>query len=971
MKFFVLGPLELQLDKSTASLGSLKQRTVLGWLLLHANRPVPVDQIIDAVWGDRPPQSAAKNIQMYVWKLRKLLGRELQTAPSGYCLEVGRTELDLWQFDDGVAAARAARDAGQLSQAVHDYDTALSLWRGPAFTDLEDSPALRSAAVTLEQHRIQALEERNDVQLDLGRHADSIPSMQRAVADHPLHERFREQQILGLCRSGRTAEAWAAYHDAEQVLSQELGVAPGPGLQRLQDAMAQGVASSGAVVAAGAQPQHESTATQQVRPRQLPPAPATFTGRQVEAATLRDQLQAAAGATSAPVWAITGPGGAGKSTLALHVGHQLANDYPDGQLYVDLRGATTGSQPLSSAAALSRFLKGLGTPDEAIAEDLDEAVAQYRSLLADRRVLVLLDNAADAEQVRRLLPAGRGCAALITARRPLAELDGAGHLELGHLSESESVQLLSRLAGDGRIEADPDGVRQVVEWTEGLPLAVRLAGSRLAVRPRWSVATLAGRLADSRRRLAELQLGDIAVRTSFMASYQSLYQIQSARAFRLLGLLEGPHVTPVIVAALLDRPESVAQGALDELVDARLLEEIAPTAYRMHDLLRLFAQERAEAQESAQERQAAVRRALHCYLDAAKQAVRQLYPEAAEHDPRLHAVVSVAGGDPVAAGQWIESELPNLAAAVRCAAGSDSPESAAVAPTLSAVLARFLRDAGKVPDWIEVSLHGSRAARKLRDRPAEAELLGQLSEAYFLANRCAEAAATLQRCLTVQRKLGDLTGVAGVMNRIGVIHIRQTDYDKAAKYLRRSLSLYQRLGDHNGEVVTRANLGALYTSSQYYDKAIHYHQSVLDKTASEENPRVRANALNNLGEVCIRKGDPDAALQYLERSRAIQHDIGNRVGEGSALSTLADAYAGAGRTRCAVEYAEAGLKILRASGYRWGEATALRRLGLLWRDLDDLCAARDYLQAAVDLFTVLDAAETAETQAALRQLDES
>jgi DNA-binding SARP family transcriptional activator len=610
MEFRILGPLEVWDGRTLLPIPHApRQRTLLVALLLRANQAVSVEWLTRQVWGSDPPASARVTLQNHVRRLRQIvhpvnrypLFRELLvTRPPGYVFELRPDQLDLHVFHRLTAEARQWMDDNP-DYAAQLLRKALGLWRGRPLADVDSESLVRNEVPRLEELRLAALEERNEAELRLGRHAELVSELTALVAEHPLRERFHAQLMVALYRCDRQADALEVYRRLRRGLVAELAIEPSSDLQRLEKAI---LTADPAL-----QPEHLSPHLPGARtaatahgaaapPHGLPPDVSTFTGRHQELERLFALL---GGEETGPcaVCAIDGMAGVGKSALAIHAAHRLVRRFPDGQLYVDLRGATAGLAPVQPIEVLRRFLHELGVADEDVLSDLEEAACQYRSLMFGRSALVLLDNAVDGEQVRPLLPGGPCCAALVTSRSVLADLDGAPHLHLGVLSAEESVALLGRIIGPARVDAEPEATAGLARLCGYLPLALWIAGTRLTLRPEWPVSALAERLADERSRLDELQVGDAEFRVSLDLSYRALRDRSgsqaggAARMFRLLGRLDGPHVTVPMAAALDNVPEAVAQARLERLVDAQLLDTHGPGRYHLHDLVRLYARERA------------------------------------------------------------------------------------------------------------------------------------------------------------------------------------------------------------------------------------------------------------------------------------------------------------------------------------------------------------------------------------------
>ncbi|MEU0572559.1 BTAD domain-containing putative transcriptional regulator [Nonomuraea sp. NPDC005983] len=639
MKFRLLGPLRIQANGSPVRITAPKQRTVLAMLLARAGHVVPIRSLVAEVWDDRPPRSAVANLRTYLMQLRKLVtpasgpaDERLVTSDAGYLLRVEPAEFDLFQFEALSAEGRHALASGDLGIAQDAYDRALALWGGMAAEDVPLGPTLREVVARLTDRYLAAVEEHAEIQLALGRYAAAATRLREVIGQYPLRERLHGQLMVALYRCGDVAGALDAFGAARRVLADELGIDPGPDLLRLHQAMLRrdtalpppgghAPAVDGQAVPPG------SVDDGRPRPRQLPRPPTVFVGRSAELARLHTVLCGDPAAGAGPrVMALHGPGGVGKSTLALRAAYGVAGRYADGQLYVDLQGATPDLPPLRPAEVLGRFLRALGVPPGEVPVDPAEAATVYQSLLADRRVLVMLDNAVGAAQVAPLLPASSGCAALVTSRTALTTVD-AVPIAVGVLDEPQSLRMLALLAGETRVAAEAEAATEITRWCGHHPLALRIAGARLAGRPDWSLARFGERLRNQQRRLDELQTADLRIRSCFEVGYATLGPAGPAKAvFRLFGVLDVPEVGVELVAALADVDPKTAEAALDELAEARLLEPVGDGRFRMHDLLRLFAAELAAAHDSPDERARAVRRALDWYLDVCRRVQALLQP---------------------------------------------------------------------------------------------------------------------------------------------------------------------------------------------------------------------------------------------------------------------------------------------------------------------------------------------------------
>jgi tetratricopeptide (TPR) repeat protein len=664
---------------------------------------------------------------------------------------------------------------------------------------------------------------------------------------------------------------------------------------------------------------------------QLPPDVALFTGREAELSRLRALLPE--GGTGTAISAIAGTAGVGKTSLALRLAHELVPRFGDVQLFVNLHGYDT-RQRLTPGRVLDRFLRALGVAPEAIPTEVDEQAALYRSLLADRAGLVVLDNASSTEQVRLLLPGSPTCLVLLTSRRRLAALDGALFLDLDVMDPSEALDFLRKLAGPERVNAEPEAADRIVTLCGRLPLALRIAGSRLGARPAWSLAWLAGRLADERTRLGELEVEDLEVRTTFALSYRDL-DAPAARMFRRLGLVAGPDFAPGVAAALTDSTPEEAEALLEGLVDAHLLEATLTSGrYRFHDLLRLYAQERLQADEEDQERDGALRQMLEWYVDTALAGSRLLTPTSRRRSTSTIPRVSSrdeAGMGPgsvfatrAAALDWFEAERANLVAATRQAAslGLD-----AIAWQLPKALFRFFYLRKHWSDWQNTHTVGLAIARAAHNRPAEASILTNLGIAYSDLRCFEEAIDCQQQAHAICRELGNRSGEAAALANLGVIYNRLGRPDEAIDCARQALPIFREFGDHRAEGRALENLGHASRMQQHFAEAIDYGYQAL----------------------------------------SIYREIGDPNYQGSALRGIGNAYLATGGIPEAIDCLNQALKIYRDDGLRWGEGAALQSLGLALQQIQRRDDARACWEEALIIFTQLGAPAADDIRALLDQ----
>lgn len=561
--FSVLGPLEVTRRGQPVRVGPPRLRTLLASLLLRPNHPVPTGDLVERLWNERPPSQPRDAVQLYVVRLRQALGdaQLIRTTPGGYQIQLDPTHLDLLRFDQLLRQAAKAPDVVRRVELLAE---ALRLWRDPVCSDLDSDVLQALDAMPVNERRLEAEEQLIEDELSLGRHASQIPRLRRLLAEHPFRERFCGQLMLALYRSGRQAEAVRAYATTAAVLTDELGVSPGRELQDIHQAV---LAADPRLLTVDT-----PTVAPRVQPAQLPADTPTFTGRASELEWLLHLADRSP--TTVLTSRIEGMAGVGKTTLAVHVAHRLAHRFPDGQLFVDLHGYTDGQQPLSPGIVLARMLRALGVNDESIPAELEERAALYRSALAGRRVIVVLDNAHDESQVRPLLPGSPGCLVLITSRQRLRAIDATHQLTLDVLSTADAVALFTRSHGR---EHEPAG--EIVELCGRLPLALRHAAELLRSRPVWTISRLAVRLGE-RNGLPE-------VNAALALSYRQL-PTDRQRAFRIFGRHAQGDLTPEVGAALLNSTIDDANRLLEYLADAHVMEEHAPDRYRFHELVRAY-----------------------------------------------------------------------------------------------------------------------------------------------------------------------------------------------------------------------------------------------------------------------------------------------------------------------------------------------------------------------------------------------
>ncbi|MFD5148972.1 BTAD domain-containing putative transcriptional regulator [Streptomyces sp. NPDC058401] len=1009
-RFTVLGPIRAWRGGEALSSGTPQQRALLAVLLLREGRTATAPELIDAIWGEDPPQQALATIRTYASRLRKILEPGLLVSESGgYAIRLPHPEaLDLGIARALAADAEAAR-AGKANAKAHTHTQAhahthtyahaqahthahphahahpqpdpkapapapvgkgdrelartllaraLDVWDGEPLAGVP-GPHADTERTRLAEWRLQLLETRLDLDLELGHHAEAVSELTALTAAHPLRERLRELLMLALYRSGRQAEALAVYADTRRLLADELGVDPRPELSELQQRILR--ADSELAVAEDPAP---AAAPVHVRPAQLPATVSDFTGRTSFVRDLGAILSGAEGQVMA-VSALAGIGGVGKTTLAVHVAHAARPHFPDGQLYVDLQG--TEARPAEPEAVLGSFLRALGTPDASIPDSPAERAALYRSTLDGRRVLVLLDNARDAAQVRPLLPGTAGCAALVTSRVRMAGLAGAHLVDLDVMSPDEALQLFTRIVGAERVGAERQAALDVVGACGFLPLAIRIAASRLAARRTWTVSVLAAKLADERRRLDELQAGDLAVKATFELGYGQLEPAQQ-RAFRLLGLPDGPDISLAAAAAVLDRAEHDTEDLLEALVDCSLLESAAPGRYRFHDLVRLYARACAERDEQPPSaREAALDRLLDFYLATAAEVYGLERP-----GDRLVAHLSATRHPGLvftelhAAQDWLYAEADPLLACVRQAAVRTTGRADVLRRAVDLLwAAKDLAESGANSKQYESAANSvCEAAHAAKDPHAEGRARTTLTNTHLIAGRFTEADDEARQATELARAAGDPLPSCWAPNDRGIIAFYEGRYQDGERYLLEAIANFRADANYVGEASALCNLSRIHVALGRLTSAIDLAQqgiAIYDRMGLTLR---LANGRYALGIALTQAGQTTEALVQLTAALALFHDNRQPLWEGITHFRLAEVHLSAGRATLAAAHAEQAVA-LRVMGGEWRRACVLMVLGRALRRLGQRDRARVCWRDAEAVFAQLGSSELAEVRALL------
>ena len=1046
MDFRVLGPLEIVGEGVPIRLGGLREQAVMAMFLLQPDTIIPVERLVDAVWGDRPPATARAQIQICVSALRRLLGdpERIRTRNPGYLFRLGTDVLDARVFEQAAADGHTLLGRGRITEAAAEFRRALSLWRGPALANVVGDVVQHSVA-HLNERRLNVLEVCLEAELEAGTRGDLVGELVRVCHEYPLNERFRLLLMTALYRAGRQAEALEVYRATRGTLKEELGIEPGPELRRLHQAILTGevdertaagtsaVAAAAAAAAAAsagpvagpvagpiagaepalateagalagteagfaaepgaaiAPPPPQVPATASVpptmsaaaagitqdpamvpgvspgarrpaarplppTPRLLPPAIPDFTGRAKAIARIVSEMPVVRtvddGPAVLPVTVLYGQGGVGKTTLAVHVAHRLAESYPDGQLYARLRD---GDQPVAPADVLERFLRALGVAGPSLAEGLEERAEMYRDLLGDRRVLVVLDDAMTEHQVQPLLPGGPGCSVIVTSRRRLTGVPAAVRLEVGTFSDDSAVALLGRVADGARIRAEPEAVAQLCRLCGHLPLALRIVAARLAARPHWSVRALVDRLIDESRQLDELNHEGVGMRASISVTYAGL-SAEARQLFRRLALFGGPDFAAWVAAPLLEADVWHAENLLEELTEAYLIDieqgpDGAPTRYRFHDIVRPFARERLLAEDPPNERHQALERLIGAHLFLAKLAHEREYSgdhllpsDDATTWPLPQDAVAPLIEDPLA---WFERERLSLVAAVRQAAARGLADKAWSLAMSSVALFEARSYYG---DWRETHETALEAVCQAGDRRGEAAMRYSLGSLHMFEQDNAGARQQFDRASALYRELDDSYGAALVLRNVAVLDRREGHLDRALERWTDALVTFREAGDRVAEAYVLNSIAQVHLARGHDGAAFDLLTRAELICAETGVRRVAAQVQLRLGDMYRHRNDMERAREAYRQVLATVRETGDRIGECHALMGLGATEAEDGHPGPAVEVLRQALEAAEAVGDRNLGGRAALTLARAELAAGHLAEAADDADHAVEAF---------------------
>lgn len=1018
VRFNILGPLEGWTAGHRLKLGGQIHERVLATLLLEPGNIVPVVRLVEAVWDEEPPVTASHQVRKAVADLRRRIpggGKLIVTDGPGYRVQVTRDQLDLLLFNGHIREARHAASGDRPEAAADELRAALALWRGPVMSGAGGS-VVEAAGAVLEERRLGAAEQLFELRLALGEAGELISDLRTLIAQHPLRESLRGHLILALYRSGRQAEALAEYAKVRELLVEELGIDPSAQLTKMYedilraspdlDAPARPVAvaapaasgasaegaSDGRRSASSAAGSHRfpTLASLHGAPCTLPPGVPDFTGRERELAEVLEACRQDAG-EGPRVVAIDGMGGCGKTSLAVRAAYQLAEEYPDGQLYADLRGFTPGEKPQRPAATLAGLLRTLGVAADSIPDDEAGLIGLWRATLTGRRLLFLFDNALDAGQVLPLLPSSTECLVLVTSRARLLDLDGADWISLGVMEREDSRVMLTELLGDDRVAREPEAAAELADLCGHLPLALRLAVARLRNRPRWTVRYLVERLEDETRRLDELSAGERSVAATLSLSYKALEEELQA-AFCLLGLHPGAEVDVYSAAALLRTGVRDAEDMLEDLLDMHLLVQNDPGTYAFHDLVRTYALSLGEGR-SGREAREADGRLLGYYTSATEAACTLLFPTRRSMDvdaPDIaYALPPMRREDRTL--EWFDREVAGIQTLLARGGHEGSPQ-------LVFALARnasfHLNLRGRFAEFESVSRAGLTATRGMGDPLLICQTLNNLGVARWRLGRFTEAVEAGEEALDWARKAGGPDDQAVSLGLLGLAHYALGNLASSYDYTTEAVRAFQK-GDGAGLVQQQAEdlntLGTVCLALGRHDEAADAVRRVIEICRAYPSPGVEVTAWTSLALAQIGKGDFEAARDSVTRSwalsatameenmvlaLAVSSDVSDRLGdvrraqehEERALelisprtstqrrsrvdNLLALKHGRNGRHEEALRLHERALKVAEGMGYRVEMAHALDGMAAAAEQLG-LPAAAEYRERADMLFEAM------------------
>jgi len=928
LEFQALGPVAVRVGGISPDLRAYKLQSLVALLLVKVNTVAERDWLIDQLWAGEPPTGAAATLRAYIYQLRKLMigsrSSTLHGRVGGYVLEVDPLAVDVNRFEAAVTKGDEALRLGNLGQAVKVWREGLGLWRGRAFAGI-DVPVVRDRAGFLDDLRVETIEQCISAELDIGTTPPAISELESLTKEHPLREGLWQLLMVSQCRAGRQGEALETYRRLRRLLDEELGVEPSASVEQLHRRILEHDPRLRPSTLTVRSSNGATSMPLPSAPRYLPASVAHFTGREPQLAALQDLLPGADDPSEVTVAVVTGTAGIGKTAFAVRWAHRAADRFPDGQLYLNLRGFDPVAPSLAPAEALRTLLDALGVPPARIPSEVDLQAGMYRSLLAGKRILILLDNARDADQIRPLLPGTPGAFVVVTSRNRLSGLiaQGAHPISLAPLESADAHRFLIRRLRRERVQAEPETAAQIVGACAGLPLALAIVAARAATSPDFPLSTFAAGLRDAEERLDTLADSDPATdpRSIFSWSYLAL-AAESARMFRFLSAHPGPEVTPEAAAGLVGVPLRDARRTLTELAVANLLLEPAPGRYAFHDLLRCYAAELAAAEDPPEARSATVRRVLeHCLHNAhvADSLIDTPQDPLVLEPPHAHFTPEPLP-DGEAAQHWFAAEQAVLTAAVAHAAkhGFDV-HCWQLAWTISNHLLRI----GRWHEMLTIWRTALDATHRLGDPAAQSRAHFALGLAHIRIERFDEAYAHLAEALDLRERLGDQAGQAHVLIALSRLARRQQRAAEALSDIRRALDLYAAANHPVGQARALHSIGWHHATLGEYEKALDYCRRAMNILQTIDDLVGQAATLDSIGYIQHRIGAHETAIAHFQQALDLTRDLGIQYGEASTLVHLGETQLALGHRQAACRSWVTALRILEDLGH--ADAVDVRR----------------------------------------------
>ena len=926
---------------------------MLGALLLSANRLLSAESLTETVWDGVPPKGAGNTVRAYVMRLRKTLGGALaariETHDPGYVMRVEPHEFDVAAFEVLCERAEAAVRVGDRWEEVADTASrALGLWRG---TPLVDVPSRRLSDLWIprfEQQHLQLLEWRIEADLELNRSHALIPEISSILREHPLREPLYRLHMLALAQANRAGEALAVYRGARTLLLEQLGVEPGAELQRLHQQILRGTLPGKERSSIGEQPRESARAVRTVKgPRQLPADTRIFTGRGAELDKLLALARQAEQGTEAGmvvISAINGLGGIGKTALAVRAAHHMADEFVDGQLFIDLRGYSPDHDPVSAGDALDYLLRSLGVPARSIPSDLGERAAVYRSAIADTKMLIILDNASTTAQVRPLLPGAPGCLVLITSRNALPGLDDTHFLALDVLTGDEAISLLQKVVGPARIRSDDRAVPELIALCGHIPLAIRIVAARLRHHRSLSPADLVAELRAEAGRVSRLSDGERDLASVFSSSFRDLPSAERD-VFRRLGLIPGPDFDVYCAANLIGENYRSAERLLESLLDHNLLAQHTPGRYRFHDLLRSYARTLPGAPEDDAE---AVARVADYYEHIARTAHLLLthWTSSAATVTAPAPAVAPDIPDRAAALGTMRAELDNVLAMI---AHADEHGRTATAVALIGEIGVVLNQDGRWSLAADLLNRSIELSADLGDRSAQARALWNLGSVQRLGGDLTGAIESQERAIDLYRELGDRQGRANAQGFLGMAYAAAGQMANAVGAFTEALSMYRELGDRRGQMNMLQQLGGAHHMMGASGVARDLVEQALAAARELGDANGQAVSLGTLGRICFSDGDFGRAGGMFEACLELFRSLGNRQNEAQAINELSRTRFAVGEYQASIELCQKALSLCRELGFKSGTTESLKGIGKAKLALGDLPGAIESLTRALAL----------------------